>query len=598
LNITANHQWHDSHTDLSKYLLARLMQMVDTTEVITNRQRTTNGLILLEEVYSTATLCLNQWKNHYRLRALLLECIDPDVGTSIMNDLIFSEYFRNIRDDAQRWKERSEQDLTLDVAKEVQTVALMHISALKLEYVERLRDEFEKLDLHSLHFDTLSRRIDQLLLLLIPQLLYDGHSIGFLQIAPQSLRNRPLHELIEGMFRHFSFGDDRSYNFWTTGEDLHSSLVNRLTAERMELQKRNFVRQVPASTVGYAFTASGKDPYSALRNIVTEAFRGMSLRSSDADPNVLEPIWNGSYYFNDARNKYSEVNFRSNSDPIVPAVRADTLGLTLDRLCESVDEIPDRVLRQVEEPLYFYNLARNVPSVENSYILLWTALESLMGLRTEKADIEIVKDNLSEAMGVGAVGRRVNSTVQRIRTLGQANSWPYLGPPNADEYDRAGLSRWLEWFVNQSVANTTDDPFTVLKDDPLVCKQYRQMNENWRTLGDLRTLILMTEKNLRYQIDRLYLTRNRIVHSGQFGRTGIYLWVHLEWYVGKILGQAILTIQETFEQLQADPRDVVFGCLRGQYKSTVDYLNRHSQKEIAFEHLMASGVTRFPVFCF
>ena len=96
MNIIANSQWHDSHTDLSKYVLARLMQMADTTEVITNRQRTTNGLILLEELYSTATLCLNQWKNHYRLKALLLECVDHDVSTSVVNDSIFNEYFRNI----------------------------------------------------------------------------------------------------------------------------------------------------------------------------------------------------------------------------------------------------------------------------------------------------------------------------------------------------------------------------------------------------------------------------------------------------------------------------------------------------------------------
>jgi hypothetical protein len=138
----------------------------------------------------------------------------------------------------------------------------------------------------------------------------------------------------------------------------------------------------------------------------------------------------------------------------------------------------------------------------------------------------------------------------------------------------------------------------VLKEDPLVCSQYRHMNEGWHTLGDLGSVIKAAEINLRYQIDRLYLTRNRIVHSGQFGRTGIYLWVHLEWYVGKILGQAILTIQEMAEQLQADPRDVVFSCLRGQYESSINYLNRHAQKEIAFDRLMASGVTRFPVFCF
>jgi hypothetical protein len=301
----------------------------------------------------------------------------------------------------QIWKERSEQDLTLELAKDVQTGSLMHISALRPEYTERLRDEFDKLDLDSSHFDTISKHIDQLLLVLIPQLLYDGHSIGFLQIAPQTLRGRPVNELVEGLFRHFSFEEDRPYDYWVADEHLDPSLANRLGAELKELTKADFSRQKPASTVGYVFAASGKDAFSTLRNTVTEAFRDLSLRNSGADPNVLRSIWEGSYYLNETRGKYVDINFRANSDPIVPAVRADTLGLTLNRLGRSLDEVPDRTLSKLEEPLYFYNLARNVPSVENSYILLWTALESLMGLRTEKADIEIVKDNVSEAMGLG-----------------------------------------------------------------------------------------------------------------------------------------------------------------------------------------------------
>jgi hypothetical protein len=245
-----------------------------------------------------------------------------------------------------------------------------------------------------------------------------------------------------------------------------------------------------------------------------------------------------------------------------------------------------------------YHLARTVPSVDNLYILLWTALEAVMGLRTDQPDIEIVQTNVAQAIVLGSVGRRVNSTVQRLRTLSRANNWSYLGPAEANEYDLMGLCRWIVWLIDKSVAKSQDDPFLILKADPLLAKQYRTINETWGDLGVLRELVSSSERNLRYQLDRLYLTRNTIIHSGHFGRTGAYQWIHLEWYVGKILAQAISTLDQLYGQLQADPRDLVFGELQGQYRSTVDYLRRHSSESITLDHLIVSGVTRFPTLCF
>ena len=221
-----------------------------------------------------------------------------------------------------------------------------------------------------------------------------------------------------------------------------------------------------------------------------------------------------------------------------------------------------------------------------------------MGLRTNQPDIEIVQTNVAQAIALGAVGRRVNSTVQRLRTLGRANQWPYLGPSEASEYERVGLCRWIMWLTDKNVADTQDDPFLIFEADPLLARQYRTINETWSDLGVLAKLISSSERNLRYQLDRLYLTRNTIIHSGHFGRTGTYQWIHLEWYVGKILAQAISTLDQPSGQLQADSRDLVFGELQGQYRSTVDYLSRHSSESIALEHLIVSGVTRFPTLCF
>ncbi|AFZ58629.1 hypothetical protein H6G54_20150 [Anabaena cylindrica FACHB-243] len=139
-----------------------------------------------------------------------------------------------------------------------------------------------------------------------------------------------------------------------------------------------------------------------------------------------------------------------------------------------------------------------------------------------------------------------------------------------------------------------------MKNEPLLCKQYRDINEKWKNLKDLHDVIVKAKKNTNYQLDSLYQTRNRIVHSGRFGRTGIYLWIHLEWYVAKLLASSILIMDGLRNNLSIDgnPRDIVFGCLRGQYESSIDYLLRHQDKIIDFEHILASGITRFPYICF
>jgi hypothetical protein len=40
---------------------------------------------------------------------------------------------------------------------------------------------------------------------------------------------------------------------------------------------------------------------------------------------------------------------------------------------------------------------------------------------------------------------------------------------------------------------------------------------------------------MEYQLDRIYLHRNQIVHSAKFINEYTNLWSHLEWYLGKLL---------------------------------------------------------------
>jgi len=582
-------QWEPSHTILSKYLVTRLYQLVDIYEVISYRYPITNGIILLEELYDTATACLKRPKTKDRLESLLKECLDPNIQTSIINDPVIEKYFRNIKIDLQPWLKKDLKDLDETVIKILQSISLTYIATLNKKYAEFIFLELKAIDLSSNHVDTESKKIDRLLKTLVAFALHSGHSIIHLKISFKGLINDSPDRLVEQLSKIFSFAQNREYQFSITNDHLGS-----------DLKKQLGVKSDQASE-SYNFSASGKDAYSAFRNKVTTALRKLGVKNSRNINN--DEIWENVSFLNESTRQQKPLIFRDDSDPIIPLGRINTLEQSLEKY-KKLQDFEDEILGKIEESLYLYHLALSVPTIENSYILLWTSLESLMGLRTNEGDIKNIKKNVSSTLALGAIGRRVNATIQRMKNTSNANGWPKIYSPSddnsADEFQAIGLCHWISWITDQNIKNSPEDPYHDMQSEPLLCKQYCDINEKWKKLNDLHRDITISKQNLEYQLDRLYQTRNRIVHSGRFGRSGNYLWIHLEWYVAKLLAVSILILDDlSFDlDLEANPRDIVFGCLRGQYESSKDYLERHKDKIINFDNILSSGITRFPVLCF
>ncbi|MBD2538673.1 hypothetical protein [Coleofasciculus sp. FACHB-SPT36] len=587
--LARTNEWEQSHTILSKYLVTRLYQLVDIYEVISYRYPITNGIILLEELYDTATACLKRPKTKDRLKSLLEECIDGNIQTSIINDPVVEKYFRNIKNDLQPLLSKDNKDLDETDIKRLQSISLTYIATLNKKYVEFIFSELKAIDLSSQDLDPKFKKIDRLLKALVAFALHDGHSIIHLKISFKGLIKDSADTLIEQLYRIFSFAQIRNYQFFINNTNLGSELHTQLNTKS-------------DNTSGtYSFDASGKDAFSAFRNKVTTAYRKLGVKNTGI--NINDEIWENVNFLNESTNQLSQLNFIEDRDPIIPLARINTLEESLVKY-QKLQNFEDEVLGKIEESLYLYHLALSVPTIENSYVLLWTSLESLMGLRTNEADIKTIKKNVSSILALGAIGRRVNATIQRMRTTANANKWAKIYSPqndrSANEFDAIGLCHWISWITDQNLKNSPNDPFKDMQSEPLLCKQYRDINENWKKLKDLHTVITLSEQNLNYQLDRLYQTRNRIVHSGRFGRAGNYLWIHLEWYVAKLLAVSILILDNfSFDlDLDANPRDIVFGCLRGQHQSSIDYLKRHEDKIINFDNVLASGITRFPVLCF
>ncbi|MEG4813803.1 hypothetical protein [Microcoleus sp. K5-D4] len=581
-------EWEPSHTILSKYLVTRLYQLVDIYEVISYRYPITNGIILLEELYDTATACLKRPKTKDRLKSLLKESLDDNIQTSIINDPVVEKYFKNIKNEL---RPLSNKDLDENDIKKLQLTSLTYIATLNKKYAEFIFFELKAINLSSNHFDIESKRIDRLLKTLVAFALHSDHSIIQLKISFKGLIKDSPDRLVEQLSKIFSFDQNRDYQFSISNNNLGS-----------DLKKQLGVQDDQASET-YNFSASGKDAYSAFRNKVTTALRKLGVKNSSININNDE-IWENVSFLNESTRQQTSLSFRNDSDPIIPLARINTLEQSLEKNKKKLQDFDYKTLEKIEESLYLYNLALSVPTIENSYILLWTSLESLMGLRTNEPDIVTIKKNVSSTLALGAIGRRVNATIQRMRSTSKANGWKKIYSPSddhsANEFDAIGLCHWSSWITDQNIKNSPDDPYHDMESEPLLCKQYLDINQNWKKLQDLHSFITLSQKNLEYQLDRLYQTRNRIVHSGRFGRSGNYLWIHLEWYVAKLLAVSILILDNLYFDLDLDanPRDIVFGCLRGQYQSSIDYLERHKDKIINFDHLLSSGITRFPVLCF
>ena len=70
---------------------------------------------------------------------------------------------------------------------------------------------------------------------------------------------------------------------------------------------------------------------------------------------------------------------------------------------------------------------------------------------------------------------------------------------------------------------------------------------------------------MKYQLQRIYLHRNQIVHSGDLVNEYTNLWMHLEWYVGKLIAFSIIndlvynnTDQvDIFTKLEADHQHIM-----------------------------------------
>jgi hypothetical protein len=616
--IAQANNWDKSHTDLSKYFIERLKQRVDYEEIISNRHRTTNGYTLIAEIVEVATLAQKRIKSVNRLISLINEAKSTTLRSSIINDYILQTYHSDIIEyyqtlNAHKLKEGGKELL------ELLNKSKINVLRLKQEYYANIKLEVSKIDFKSKQFERNSIILDKIIDGFIPYLLHQGYSttsisdiayrfIKKLNGSTSALRiignfdgvSKPYVFLIKTLEGRYEFDEVIAY-LKGKGIDYRQVKIEQIRKNLFE----DF--QIDKSETLFVLKHSTLDPHNFLRNIYEIALKNYVITNNRLTLQFFTDFFDSVYWRFD-RNENNNYFQKSNMsiDPINVPKRKSTLRSTLVTLSQTYDlnfddqdSIP--IIKSIRDSLYYYNLALGSKSIENSLSLLWTSLETLLPYRLKDNDIENVQYFVSKSLSIGAIGREVVSFAERFLNTHWFNdhSLGDLGLyTNYLNYAPEGIKKWIEWLsVNYSESDQTD-PYDTLKEaSNLLCKEFCFLNDiytgkhsDYKTVKYWLDKIDSSEKSMAFQLDRIYLHRNQIVHSGKFINEYSNLWNHLEWYVGKLLSYCVIDFikredkdtfnkEELFMKLEADA-DALKNLLSNNQEKTI--------KEIYFARNLAT----------
>lgn len=596
--IPKKDDWENKHTDLTKFFIEKVKQQVDSQEIISNKHKTTNGFTIIGEIIEVGKLVKFRKRTINRLVSLLEEAKCQEIYTSIINDYIIKNYHTDIIDYYKKLDIGKLKKNEFDINNLILDSQIFY-RRLKDEYSDNLENEFSKIDFDSNKFDRYSNKIVKLVSCLIPYLLEIGYSTTSIdEISYRYIFNKKVGNIGKRFINLFS-GSERECKILikcekgcevsehiksvikknnTTLKNVDPKSISEYT-EKEKITKRDGEELIE-------FNVDTIDPQNYIRDIYDTSLKEYV---SQKDKLTLSPFndffkriyWRFRRRTGMSVHKYQKADILL--DPINVPNRRSTLFETLKRISRDEHygfEFDDNSvlpsIPELKDSIYYYNLAIGSKSIENSLFLLWTSLESLLPYRKHETDIESVQYFVSNSLSFGTIGRELFSFLSRYVETSRLHDdcFDGLNGMYAKFFSNSpsGMKKWADWLCTEF--KESDDPYYTIKEySNLLCKQFRFLNELYtgkhkecNTVIYWLDKINKSKKSIHYQLDRIYLHRNQIVHSGKFINEYSNLWAHLEWYIGKLLTYGVIKYYEepdnfkkenAYLQLESDSRSIL-----------------------------------------
>lgn len=222
--------------------------------------------------------------------------------------------------------------------------------------------------------------------------------------------------------------------------------------------------------------------------------------------------------------------------------------------------------------------------------MIWTSIECILPYRPLHADIENVKHFLTRFLGIGAFARDVLYLINRIQVVNIQNEKCFNSldiDKLPKEMNKENIKKWKEWLLQDS--NIKLEKFN--KISSLLGYEYISLIKPLSE-GNLKFIlkrINASKESMEYQIQRIYLHRNQIVHSGDYINEYTNLWIHLEWYVGKIL-YFVIREQKINNNVSIEE---LFLKMESEYDYITSYLEKNQKKKITDSDKIIDNLIEF-----
>lgn len=597
--------WSKDLQPLEIFLMERIIQRCDLNESISNKHRTSNGYTQVKELVSLCALSLHRSRTIKTVKVLIQEAQSQLLSQNIANDIIIEEYFSDLKKfigayDPNKLTVDSNQPNLIELNSFIHKLRIFE-SQLDGGYFLCLRKEFFKVDYtEKIKIERHASQIAKLVEILVPFLVFKGYAVSSLSEVLKSWVESEYKATAHRMFYFFNL-TNRNYEYLIKvekeTEQEYENIMSLLEEDQKVSIQSGIIRDLRTKANKFKdfdddqkviiYEHENLDPHIHFRTIFDRLLKRLVQKRERQSLTLFNNLLRGCYWRIPKPNKdYHFVDLVN--DPINVNSRGKTLRDTLIKSSEDFgfpfdDNTPIPIPKngQLNNALYYYNLALGSKSIENSLSLLWTSLESLLTFRSYYSDIECVQDFVSKSLALGSIVRDIHAFGKRMTFVSEQNGRAF------DEvgcnviplcHTRNGIVEWYNWITNM---DDHEQKFDLLKSkSQLLAFEYGRVAKPLvqGKLIDLEKRIRTSHDSMLFQLQRIYLHRNQIIHSANLVNEYTNLWMHLEWYVGKLLAFAMIQIEITAKQKELDK---VFIDVHADYDYVMSYLEKNRAKSMA-----------------
>lgn len=588
--IAKSNLWSKKATAFEKFAVERFIQRCDYLETINKKHRTTNGFVQIQELIRYAQLAYKRGRTVKTLISLINEAKSDLIMQNIKNDYIIGKYFGDLRQFILDYN--PEHLLSSNSQPNLTTLqSLLHqlkIFSIQLEkhYFDCIKTEFTQLKQDEQEFDRSATVMCNLIDLILPYVLFKGYSLSSIKGLLTRWFMKGYHIQFNKIFSIFPFKVERFSFYIKVDDDNVLEFLKHNLAPELDIKFNTAENVSPLFVSKYEFQTNDQvltynfeayDPHNHIRNFYDQTIKRYIVSKERSSLSYFNNFFAKTYW--SFENKTDNINkIYLDGDPVSIDSRSSTLRKTLHE-CGQLSDVPYSNSEALNNAIFYYNLALGSKSIENSILLLWTSLETILPFRIANSDIECVQHFVSTTLALGSIGRDVYSFASRFITCNSVNEniLSDLGTIKfRNIYTTEGIADWYNWIANPTIA--TQHFLKVKQQSELLAYEYAKLGKMLAngTLDDILNRILSSQISVFYQLQRIYIHRNQIVHSGDLINEYTNLWSHLEWYAGKILAAMVLnTVKNDNESIESYALQ-----LKADYDYLMSYCERNKKKKI------------------